>query len=97
LTTICVDAQNGYDRALASFIEMPSIREEGNGIWQDRQVYQCDALTSRVAGGMAEEEDIPAQGMKRGLLVYKVPVQADGYLFAYASGDIQIMIPFGKS
>jgi hypothetical protein len=76
---------------------LPGIGEEDNRVPPTLQVYHYDALTSRIAGGMAGEEDIAAKGMKRGLLVYRVPVQADGYIFEYASGDIQITIPFGKS
>jgi hypothetical protein len=97
-TAIIIDAQNEYSRALTALIEVPS----GSGVEESpprgTRVYKYDPLTtSKLERGLVEEETIAATNVKRGLLAYRVPLDADNYSFEYEHEDINLTLPLRAS
>ena len=87
-TAVAVNAQNEYSRVLASLIEMPSPSGAAHPLLPARQIYRYDALLTRqLEEGFGEEETLAAQGVRRGYLVYRVPLElnVDSYVFEYES------------
>jgi hypothetical protein len=96
-TAVSVTPQSEYSRALASLIEMPSRHSAEAPLLHGRQIYKYDALRTRqLKEGLKEEEIIAANEIKRGLLVYQIPLEADSYVFEYGSDNSTFTIPLGK-
>jgi capsular exopolysaccharide synthesis family protein len=97
-TAIVIDAQNEYSRVLTSLIKVPSSSGVGGSPPRGTRVYKYDPLTtSKLEGGIVEEETIAATNVKRGLLVYRVPLDAGDYSFEYEHEDINITLPLRTS
>jgi capsular exopolysaccharide synthesis family protein len=98
-TTVSVNPQSEYSRVLASLIEMPD--RSGGAVAPlppGRQIYMYDPVsTCQLEEGLAEEESIAAKGVRRGLLVYRVPLAIHSYVFEYESDDSTFTILLGKS
>jgi hypothetical protein len=85
-TAISVHSQSEYSRVLASLIEMPSRSGAANPLSQDRQRYKYDPLiTCQLEEGLAAEETLAAQSVRRGYLVYRIPLEIGSYVFEYES------------
>jgi capsular exopolysaccharide synthesis family protein len=97
-TAIVTDAQNEYSRALTSLIEVPSGSGAGGSPSRGTRVYKYDPLTTgKLERGIVGEEIIAAANVKRGLLAYRVPLDADNYSFEYEHEDINITLPLKTS
>jgi capsular exopolysaccharide synthesis family protein len=85
-TGISINSQNEYSRVLASLIEMPSPSGAANPLRSDHQIYKYDPLLTRqLEEGFEEEEILAAQSVRRGYLVYRIPLEVDSYVFEYES------------
>ena len=97
-TAVAVNAQNEYSRVLASLIDMPSRSGAAHPLFQGRQVYKYDPLLTRqLEEGLGEEETIAAQSVRRGYLVYRVPLEVDSYIFEYESATDTCTILLGTA
>jgi hypothetical protein len=96
-TAIAVNPQSAYSQALASLIELPPRSAAAGPFRQGYQVYQYEPrLTQQLADGLVGATIITPQGVKRGFLVYQVPLQEGSYVFVYENENHSCTIPFGK-
>ena len=96
-TAIAVNPQSNYSQALASLIAWSPQSGAAEPFLQGHQVYQYEPrLTHKLEDSLVGETTITAQGVKRGFLVYQVPLHADSYVFAYENEDDSCTIPLGN-
>jgi capsular exopolysaccharide synthesis family protein len=96
-TSVAAHSQNEYSRVLASLIEVPSHSGAAHPL-QGRPVYKYDALlTCQLEEGFGAEETVAAQSVRRGYLVYRVPLAVDSYVFEYETAVGACIIPLGTA
>jgi capsular exopolysaccharide synthesis family protein len=94
-TAVAAHSPSEYSRVLASLIEVPLRSGAANPLLQGRPVYKYDPLLTRqLEEGLGAEETIAAQSIRRGYLVYRVPLEVDSYVFEYenAAGPCTILL-----
>ena len=87
MTSIYLRQSNTYGKAVSKLYSLASEKDDRG------EMCKYDPMTVKLESGLREEEAMLARGTIRGMLVYKVPQEAQTFIFAYESGDVSIQIP----
>ena len=94
LTALHVTDRKYYEMIYTYFMEMQSVNYEDIASYNNNKICNIDSSTSHFENGLKNEQYIKLKDSKNGILVYRVPKEAEYYVFTYINGETCIMIPF---
>jgi hypothetical protein len=94
LTFLAAREGTAYGRALASFIPIHGVNDDGATLQTGQALRHYDAVLTAHVGGFATAVDIAADETSRGSLVYHIAETSGPYTFVYTNPPIALTIPF---